>query len=324
MLLAALPAAAQEVRGSTGCSARSRSCSASSTSSAARSRTACRRRPSARPRRPRRWSPATSGSSLRSPASNRALLVSEDGEQTKFFFVDNDNSSSRLRFEGTGEISDDLSVGAVLEAELQSNSTRAVSQDNESTGSASFEDRKVEVYFDSARLGRIWLGQGSTAADGASEADLSGTDVVGTSDLPDYAGGLQFVDDGELSGVTIGDSFDHFDGARDDRIATTRRNSAASSWRPRRSPTASSTSPATTPARSTPPSSRALPPSRATPATSSRSTARRRCCWPAASTSRLPPAGATSTTATATTAGSSTASSAISFTRFRSARPHSR
>ena len=149
---------------------------------------------------------------------NRALLVSEDGDQTKFFFVDNDNSSSRLHFEGSGQINDDLSAGAVLEVELRSNSTRAVSQDNESTGTANFEDRKVEVYFDSAQLGRIWLGQGSTASDGTSEVDLSGTDVVGTSDLPDFAGGLQFVDDGELSGVTIGDSFDSFDGGRDDRI----------------------------------------------------------------------------------------------------------
>ena len=89
---------------------------------------------------------------------NRALLVSEDGEQTKVFFVDNDNASSRLHFEGSGQINDDLSAGAVLEVELRSNSTQAVSQDDESTGSASFEDRKVEVYFDSARLGRVWLG----------------------------------------------------------------------------------------------------------------------------------------------------------------------
>ena len=43
---------------------------------------------------------------------NRALLVSEDGEQTKVFFVDNDNASSRLHFEGSGQINDDLSAGA--------------------------------------------------------------------------------------------------------------------------------------------------------------------------------------------------------------------
>jgi predicted porin len=150
---------------------------------------------------------------------NRAALISEDGDQTKFFFVDNDNASSRLHFEGTGQINDDLSAGAVLEVELRSNSTQRVSQDNESTGSASFEDRKVEVYFDSARLGRIWLGQGSTASDNTSEVDLSGTTVVATSDLPDYAGGLKFVDDGELSNATIGNSFNNFDGlSRDDRI----------------------------------------------------------------------------------------------------------
>jgi len=150
---------------------------------------------------------------------NRALLFSEDGEQTKVFFVDNDNASSRLHFEGSGQINDDLSAGAVLEVELRSNSTRAVSQDDESTGSASFEDRRIEVYFDSARLGRVWLGQGSTASDNTSEVDLSGTAVVGTSDLPDYAGGLKFVDDGELSDVTIADGFNNFDGlSRDDRI----------------------------------------------------------------------------------------------------------
>jgi predicted porin len=150
---------------------------------------------------------------------NRGVLISEDGEQTKFFFVDNDNASSRLHFEGTGQINDDLSAGAVLEVELRSNSTQEVSQDNESTGTANFEDRKIEVYFDSERLGRVWLGQGSTASDNTSEVDLSGTGVVGTSDLPDYAGGLQFVDDGELSGVTIGDTYNNFDGlSRDDRL----------------------------------------------------------------------------------------------------------
>ena len=83
---------------------------------------------------------------------NRALLFSEDGEQAKVFFVDNDNASSRIRLEAAGELTEDLAVGAVIEAELQSNSTREVSQDDESTGSASFDDRRVEVYVDSATL----------------------------------------------------------------------------------------------------------------------------------------------------------------------------
>ena len=116
---------------------------------------------------------------------NRALLFSEDGEQAKVFFVDNDNASSRIRLEAAGELTEDLAVGAVIEAELQSNSTREVSQDNESTGSASFADRRVEVYVESATFGQVWLGQGHTASDNTSEVDLSGTGVVGTSDIPD-------------------------------------------------------------------------------------------------------------------------------------------
>ena len=150
---------------------------------------------------------------------NRALLFSEDGEQAKVFFVDNDNASSRIRLEAAGEVTEDIGVGAVIEAELQSNSTREVSQDEESTGSASFADRRVEVYFDSATFGTLFLGQGHTASDNTSEVDLSGTAVVGTSDIPDYAGGLEFVDDDELSDVSIADGFNNFDGlSRDDRI----------------------------------------------------------------------------------------------------------
>jgi hypothetical protein len=150
---------------------------------------------------------------------NRALLFSEDGEQAKVFFVDNDHASSRIRLEAAGELTEDVTVGAVIEAELRSNSTQLVSQDDESTGTANFEDRRVEVYFESATFGTLFLGQGHTASDNTSEVDLSGTAVVGTSELADFAGGLKFVDHGDLSDVTIGNTFLNFDGlGRDDRI----------------------------------------------------------------------------------------------------------
>lgn len=66
----------------------------------------------------------------------------------------------------------------------------------------------------------LWLGQGETASDGTSEMDLSGTTVIGYSSVADLAGGIQFVDGaGNLSGVTIGETFDNLDGlSRDDRI----------------------------------------------------------------------------------------------------------
>jgi len=45
---------------------------------------------------------------------------------------------------------------------------------NSEAGPNNFTERKLEIYFDSKRLGRLWLGQGDTASNGTSEVDLSG------------------------------------------------------------------------------------------------------------------------------------------------------
>ena len=65
------------------------------------------------------------------------------------------------------------------------------------------------------------LGHGSTASDGSSEADLSGTAVVGYSSVVDMAGGHFFYDPAAaaLSTTRVGDVFTNMDGlGRDDRI----------------------------------------------------------------------------------------------------------
>ena len=46
---------------------------------------------------------------------NRAALMVDDGDRTKFFHVDNDNSSTRIRFVGKGRLNEDFSVGALVE-----------------------------------------------------------------------------------------------------------------------------------------------------------------------------------------------------------------
>lgn len=158
---------------------------------------------------------------------NRAINVGADGNRTKVYNVDNDNSSSRLRFVGTGRPNETVTVGTVLEVELESNSSNDVSQvddfgrDGEDTGTVSFKDRKVEAFIEEKSLGRITIGQGSTASDGSSEVDLSGTTVIGYSKISDLAGGLLFYDDdaGAYADTSINDAFDNFDGlSRRDRI----------------------------------------------------------------------------------------------------------
>lgn len=161
-------------------------------------------------------------SSWRSPARSTALLYSDDGESEDLFHVDNSNSSTRLRAVGTGQVTDDLLLGAQIEVEFESNPSSEVNQEDQSNvGPNSFTERKLEVFAKSSRYGNLWLGQGDTASNGVSEVDLSGTSVVGYSNISDMAGGLLFRDSdtGQLTTTAIGDVFSNLDGlSRDDRL----------------------------------------------------------------------------------------------------------
>ena len=149
---------------------------------------------------------------------NRGVLYADDGTDTGIMHVDNDNSSTRFRLIGSGKYDDDITVGTQIEVQFESDSTANINIDGSTTGGAnSFTERKLELFFDHARFGRIWLGQGDTASNGTSEVDLSGTGVIGYSGVTDLAGGIDFGGIG--SGTEVGDVFSNFDGlSRDDRI----------------------------------------------------------------------------------------------------------
>ena len=150
---------------------------------------------------------------------NRGVLYADNGDSSDIFHVDNDNSSTRVRFIGTGQLTDDITVGSQIEVQFESNSTAAIRIDQDSSaGPNNFTERKLELYVDSGRFGRLWLGQGDTASNGTSEVDLSGTNVIAYSGIADMAGGIAFSDDNVL-GPRINQVFSNFDGlSRDDRI----------------------------------------------------------------------------------------------------------
>jgi predicted porin len=152
---------------------------------------------------------------------NRAVNVAGDGDKTKVYHVDNDNSSTRVRFVGTGQVTDDFSIGTNIEVEMQSNDSANVSQINESEGSVNFKDRKLEAVFKSKRLGTLSIGQGDTASNSTSEVDLSGASVIAYSSVTNLAGGLFFFDDdaGALTNIQVKDVFSNLDGlSRKDRV----------------------------------------------------------------------------------------------------------
>ena len=152
---------------------------------------------------------------------NRMVNLIDDGKNTELYFVDNDDSNTRVRFVGTAKATDDLTIGSRLEYAVTTNESSEVSQDNEDTGDF-FNTRWADVTLASNRFGKIWLGRGSTASDGTAEVDLSKVDVLAYSSVADPAGGMLFRESSggnSLTTVSVGDAFNNRDGlSRRDRL----------------------------------------------------------------------------------------------------------
>ena len=150
--------------------------------------------------------------------ANRAFLFADDGDSSDYYFVDNDNSSSRLGLLGEARVNDDITIGSRMEFEYQSNPSNIVNQDDKNPGDSGdgtgFDERWVDAQINSQRFGKLYVGKGSTASDDTAEIDLSGTGVVATSSIEDMAAGIRFFDKdtNTLASTNIGDVFDNFDG----------------------------------------------------------------------------------------------------------------
>ena len=152
---------------------------------------------------------------------NRGVLIADDGDSTKTYQVDNDNSSTRIGLLGSVKPLEGWGLGTKFEVEFESNSSSAVNQDEQNgVGGNNFHERWADIFVQSP-YGQLSLGQGDTASNNTSEVDLSGTTVAGYSDFNAVAGGMFFYDDAtkDLSGTKPKDVFSNFDGlSRDDRI----------------------------------------------------------------------------------------------------------
>jgi predicted porin len=137
--------------------------------------------------------------------------------------ADNSVSGTRVRLKGHGDVGNDLTAGVYYEYQLQSNPSDKITADSlDSDGIGgdvgagdNFSNRNANIWV-KGNFGMVTLGQGSGAADGSTEADLSGTTVIQypTSNT-DILSGMEYGD----SGVTVGDSRSAFDGlSRNDNI----------------------------------------------------------------------------------------------------------
>jgi predicted porin len=149
---------------------------------------------------------------------NQAYNLADDGQTTQGYFVDNDNSNSRMRLAAVASFAEGPQVGSTLEVAFSGNNSFDVSQDNERADDF-MAVRRADVWLLDERYGRVMFGRGSSAADNTAEFDLSLVSAaVMLSGVAFPMGGLQFTDGDSLTGVAIGDAFFNFDGDRMNRF----------------------------------------------------------------------------------------------------------
>jgi predicted porin len=144
---------------------------------------------------------------------NKALLIWDDGVNSDAFIVDNDASGSRVGFTGSAKFKPGWSAGYLMELDIQDAASDKVTNIDENGDDPADEIliRYNYVYIESETLGRVSLGQASTAADGVSEVVLGNS--LKNSDLHH---GTNFTIQG--LGLKLSQVASNLDGGRDDVI----------------------------------------------------------------------------------------------------------
>lgn len=151
---------------------------------------------------------------------NPAYTSFDDGVDDTGQLADNESSSSRVGLRITQPFGEN-ELTFRFETALGLRATDEFSQDSEPD---TFDWdrtslRHVDFIYRTASYGTFYAGQGSMAADGIGDRDLSGTGLASAVSIGDIAGSFQLRDSaGALSGIEVGEAFSNFDGSRRGRL----------------------------------------------------------------------------------------------------------
>lgn len=149
---------------------------------------------------------------------NPAIISLDDGQETETNLLDNDLSNSRVgaRFHAPWGAN---TFRFLFETGLGLPNSTEVNQLGSDYSRFTREDIRHFDFSLEGEWGKVSLGQGSMAADGAAERDLSLVGMALYSYTADSVAGFIFRDAaGNLTGPTIGATLNDFDGARRGRI----------------------------------------------------------------------------------------------------------
>ena len=154
---------------------------------------------------------------------SRALMFADDGTSSKWFHVDNEASGTRLGVTGTGQAMAGLRYGFRIELDLQSNESQRVTFTPQTGGTGAqgnfpgtdddlggFSERHLDAWVEGG-WGRVNIGQGDGAANGATESDLSGTGMANGIGVADLGGGINHRGAGGVFGPSMGSTINQQD-----------------------------------------------------------------------------------------------------------------
>ena len=119
---------------------------------------------------------------------NEALIFWDDGKERNAYVVNNENSRTRFRFVGDAKISSDLSAGYLLEFGASTTASDGANQLNDDASAPGVTIRHSAWWLDSKTMGRVWVGQTSSASDGIASINLANTGNGSSASIFDMAG----------------------------------------------------------------------------------------------------------------------------------------
>lgn len=115
---------------------------------------------------------------------NQTLFFWDDGVEDNVYVQTNEINPTKLRFHGDAKINDEWKAGYVLELGIAATRQDKIDQfETVGLSGTGVFVRHSTWYLDSKRLGRVWVGHTSDAADGTLEVNLANTGHFASSNV---------------------------------------------------------------------------------------------------------------------------------------------
>jgi predicted porin len=121
---------------------------------------------------------------------NEQVMVWDDGVETNAYQTTNESTRTRFRFVGNAKINADWSAGYLLEIGVRGANAKSLNQNADDAGQG-FDVRHSAWWLQSKQLGRLWVGQTSSATDGIQEINLANVSAISpNTQYLDWSGGF--------------------------------------------------------------------------------------------------------------------------------------